>query len=157
MHIYFLRHGRADRSAWDGPDDLRPLTPEGKERMHREAATMARMGLQIDVILSSPLMRARQTAEIAAQGMDLEDVLAFDERLASGFNVALLREILQERKGIQGCMLVGHEPDFSMTIEDLVGGGSVVVRKGALARVDVDPRTVMGELIWLIPAKVLIL
>lgn len=157
MNLYFLRHGRADRSAWDGPDALRPLTPEGKKRMRQEAATMAGMRLQIDRILSSPLLRARQTAEIIAQGLDLEHALVLDARLASGFNRSALRAILHEQQGIRGCMLVGHEPDFSTTIEDLIGGGSVVVKKGALARVDVDAGTMLGELIWLIPAKVLIL
>ena len=158
MKVYFLRHGLADRSAWHGPDFERPLTERGVARMVREAETMAELNLELDLILTSPLRRAYQTAEIVAERLDLLDRLVTDERLAPGFNADDLAEILQAHPDIAGLMLVGHEPDFSETIGDLIGGGEVVCKKGSLARVDVyDIVSPRGALVWLIPPKVLAL
>ena len=67
MKLFFLRHGLADRSAWSGYDDERPLTPYGKERMLAEAETIARLDLGLDAIITSNLTRAQQTTEIVAE------------------------------------------------------------------------------------------
>lgn len=156
MRLYFLRHGLADRNQWDGPDFDRPLTREGKNRMSQSADTMLDLDLEIDLIITSPLKRALQTAQIVAHRLDLEDSLVIDERLAPGFGVDELRQIFAERPAANAIMLVGHEPDFSETIAELTGA-LVMVKKGSLARVDVlDSQTLEGELAWLIPPKVLI-
>jgi len=159
MILYFLRHGLAgDRDEWTGGDFERPLTEEGKKRMAREAATIARLGLDLDLILTSPLVRAYQTAEIVAQHLNLTDKLVKDEWLAPGFGSNQLAEILKMHPEAQVLMLVGHEPDFSQVIGDLMGGGRVECKKGSLACVDVtDPMSLQGDLIWLIPPKVLAL
>jgi phosphohistidine phosphatase len=159
VKLYFLRHGLADRGAWRGRDDsLRPLTEEGKARMAREAAVLSKIGLKLDLILSSPLTRARQTAEIVGRRLGLAERVKVDERLGPGFGVGALSEILKSHAEIQALMLVGHEPDFSETIGSLIGGGQVVCKKGALARVDLHqsapPR---GRLVWLIPPSLLAL
>jgi phosphohistidine phosphatase len=156
MQLYFLRHGLADRSAWGGDDFSRPLTPEGVEKMERSAKTIEAAGLRFDRILSSPLVRAMQTAEIVAkrQGIQVEP----DDRLAGGFGLAALREILESCREDARVLLVGHEPTFSDTIGGLIGGADVVCKKGSLARVDLystsPPR---GELVWMIPPRVLAL
>jgi phosphohistidine phosphatase len=158
MKLYFLRHGLADRSEWFGSDFERPLTERGKARMAREAATIAELGIAPDLIITSPLTRAYQTAEIVAEHLDLLDRLIEDERLAPGFGPDELVEILQMHSDAVEIMLVGHEPDFSQTIGHLIGGGQVVCKKGSLARVDVyDDISLEGELVWLIPPKVLAL
>jgi phosphohistidine phosphatase len=159
MILYFLRHGLAgDRDAWAGDDFGRPLTDEGKERMAREAATIAKLDLNLDFILTSPLVRAYQTAEIVTQHLNLTDKLVKDERLAPGFGSNQLAEILKLHPEAQVLMLVGHEPDFSQVIGDLIGGGSVECKKGSLARVDLpNPLSRQGDLVWLIPPKVLAL
>jgi len=158
VRLFFLRHGLADRAEWDGDDFERPLTEKGKSRMGREAATLAKLDLGIDLILTSPLTRARQTAEIVAKRLDLSNRLQIDERLSPGFGVSALGKILETHGDRQAILLVGHEPDFSETIGELVGGASIVCKKGALARVDVDEvRPLRGHLVWLIPPAVLAL
>ena len=158
MKLYFLRHGRADRSAWSGSnDDLRPLTEEGKDRMHRQAQAMAALKLPLDAILSSPLVRARQTAEITANHLHMEDILHIDEKLAPGFFSQDLKDIASEYSSARALMLVGHEPDFSELISLVIGGGDVKVKKGSLIHVDMeDPRGLSGTLMYSLPAKVLL-
>jgi len=157
MELYFLRHGLAgSRSRWVGPDDERPLTDEGRARMEREAATIEALGLSLDVIVTSPLARAYQTAEIVARKVGLLDRLVTDERLAHGFGVRELRGVLYDHPGAVVVMLVGHEPDFSLTVADLIGGGTVAFKKGGLARVDArDVSLGDAELVWLLPPAVL--
>jgi phosphohistidine phosphatase len=158
MRLYFLRHGLADRAAWEGGDFERPLTKEGEKRMAREAETMAELGLAPSAILTSPLVRARGTAEIVARRLGLMDRLVVEERLAPGFNISQLARILKSRSDAAALLLVGHEPDFSETIGRVMGGGSVVFKKGALARVDLyDVATPRGQLVWLIPPAALAL
>jgi phosphohistidine phosphatase len=158
MELYFLRHGRADRSAWTGSNDFdRPLTDEGSERMAAQAAAMAALNLPLDVILTSPLARAMQTARIAAQELGMEAVLAVNDRLSPGFYIQDLKAILAEHSGSRGMMLVGHEPDFSEMISILIGGGEVQVKKGSLIRVDLDDlEGLSGHLVYSLPPKVLL-
>ncbi len=61
MRLYFLRHGKADWPDWTGPDEERPLTPEGKKEVHAVAQLIVRLKIAPDLILTSPLVRARQT------------------------------------------------------------------------------------------------
>ena len=123
--------------------------------MVAEAAFLARLGPRPDVSSRAPLKRAHETARIVVEGLGIEDRLRDDERLAPGFGPAQLEAILDEHRAAKTVMLVGHEPDFSLTIADLVGGSAVVCKKGGLARVDVDPESGAAELVWLLPPKVL--
>ena len=159
MKLYFLRHGiAADREEWQGSDSDRPLTGEGCERMEREAKAIAALHIDPDAIITSPLERAKQTAQILAKGLKLEDRLLQDERLSPGFNVDRLRSILRERADDDSIVLVGHEPDFSETVGALIGDAQLAVKKGGLALVEVaDATASRGELVWLVPPKVLIL
>jgi phosphohistidine phosphatase len=158
MIIYFLRHGLAeDREAWLADDRQRPLTKEGKEKMTQEAGALAGLNLSLDLIITSPLVRALQTAQIVAMRLNVEDKLIQDERLAPGFDLQKLSEVLATHPGAETVMLVGHEPDFSETISSLIGGGSVVCKKGGLARVDrASQAPLIWELVWLMPPKVLV-
>ena len=157
MKLFFLRHGLAgDRSEWKGNDATRPLTDNGVEKMQRTAATLAQLDLELDAIITSPLVRARQTAEIVAQQLGLDSKLVEDARLAPGFDVKQLHAVLLDHPDANALMFVGHEPDFSATISALVGGGRIVCKKGGLALVKLpnsDSRH--GELVWLVPPHVL--
>ncbi len=157
MKLYFLRHGFAgDRSAWKEDDTKRPLTEEGKEKMERIAAAMAKRNLQVDAIVTSPYLRALQTAEIVARALKMEDALTKDDRMAYGFDAQKLGKILVERSKANALMLVGHEPDFSETIGRLIGGGRVVMKKGGLACIDLpDPKAMKGELLWLVTPRLM--
>jgi phosphohistidine phosphatase len=154
MELLFLRHGVAEaRETWTGDDRSRPLTPQGRKAMTRAAKRFAELGLAPDLIVTSPLVRARQTAEIVAAGLGLSDRLVEDDRLAPGFDAARLAGVIEARGVTGAVMLVGHEPDFSETIAELIGGGRVVCKKGGLARVDVDPSLRNGERVWLLPPR----
>ncbi|HTX58220.1 MAG TPA: phosphohistidine phosphatase SixA [Verrucomicrobiae bacterium] len=157
MRLYFLRHGVApDRETWKGSDEERPLTQAGRERIAREAKRIAQLGLGIEAIVTSPLLRARQTAEIAARKLDLTERLAQDERLALSFDEARLAEVLASYAGVGSLLLVGHEPSMSRTIGRIVGGAAIELKKGALAGIELaglhPPR---GTLLLLAPPKLL--
>ena len=157
MRIYFLRHGKAeDRAEWRGDDASRPLTAAGEEEMRREAKSMRVMGLVPDVIVTSPLVRARRTAEIVAEELGLGARLVDDDRLAWGFDVRRLEQVVAAQAPAQAIMVVGHEPDFSATVAELIGGGDVVFKKGGLARVDAAaPVAGGGQLVWLLTPPLL--
>ena len=157
MEIYFLRHGDAGTAeGWKGSDAERPLSKEGTARMEREAAAMAHLNPVLDAILTSPLVRARQTAEIVAKKLRRMRALVLDERLAPGFGPAELKGILEERRDSRGLMVVGHEPDFSRVISACIGGGAIECKKGSLIRVDMDDiSSLSGFLAWLLPPRVL--
>src|SRR6476469_1452825 len=106
MLIYFLRHGEADWPDWKKPDDERPLTEKGKKEMHQVGAFLANLSVKADVVLTSPLPRASQTAEIAARYIDAECVE--DKLLAPGFGRGELKKLLEEHNG-ESVMVVGHE------------------------------------------------
>jgi phosphohistidine phosphatase len=159
MRCYFLRHGLAvDAGEWGSTDFDRPLTREGRERMKAAAKTIAALRLNIDVIVTSPLVRAKQTATFVAKRLELEDRLVEDARLAGGFGLSDLGEILAEHRTAEAIMLVGHEPGMSRTVGEMVGGANIDFKPGSLACVNVpEPASPGSTLLWLIPSKVLAL
>lgn len=149
MQLYFFRHGEADWKNWKKPDDERPLTPFGKKEVRLVAKFLERLKVRPDLIVTSPLPRAAQTAEIAAD--ILKGKLRQDESLAKGFGMAELRTVLKRHRA-KKLMLAGHEPDFSEVIHGLTGA-SIKLSKAGVALVDVDLATEKGKLIWLFPPK----
>jgi phosphohistidine phosphatase len=152
-----LRHGIAvEPDEWKGRDFDRPLTREGIERMQREARAIADLTLELDAIVTSPLLRARQTAEIVASQLKLRDEIVEDVRLAGGFDARRLSEILADHDKADAIMLVGHEPTMSAAIGRSIGDASIELKKAALAGVVfADASATRGTLICLIPPKVL--
>jgi len=157
MKLYFLRHGQAgDREDWAGDDFYRPLTTDGVKRMEREAETIEELDLELEIIITSPLVRAKQTAEIVAKKLKMKDRIVEDHDLGLDFTFERLRDILAGHRDKKAIMLVGHEPSMSRTIGQLVGGARIDFKKGALACVDLnDASAPAGELAWLIPPRVL--
>ena len=149
MQLYFLRHGEADWPGWTKPDDERPLTDFGKKEARQVAKFLNRLNVKPDLIVSSPLPRALQTAEVAAE--QLKTKLRQDEALEPGFGISELSEVLK-RHPSKVLMLVGHEPDFSSVISALTGG-FVKMSKAGVALIDIDPETEKGRLLWLFPPK----
>ena len=153
MRLYFLRHGIADWPDWDpARDHERPLTKEGVKKMKAQARALAQLDVKIDAVLASPYTRAYQTADIVAGKLGLE--VKAEPLLAPGFTCEKLAEIAKLFDDAQSLLLVGHEPNFSTVIAELIGGGRVQMKKGTLARVDVN-RELQGELVWLLQPKVL--
>jgi len=148
MKFYLLRHGKADWPNWDQPDDERPLTEEGKKEVAAVAKLLARLEIN-PVILTSPLPRASQTAEIA--GKFLEAKVRKEPLLRPGFDATRLRKILQNFSG-KSLMVVGHEPDFTRTIQQLTGGNTKMSKAG-VAFIELETESMKGTLRWLVPPK----
>lgn len=124
--IWFLRHGEAE----DGDDDFeRRLTKKGERQSLDAGKTLAALGVKFDACLSSPKLRARDTARLACEPLGLE--VTIDDRLEGGPFDALDLAV-----GFDEVLLVGHEPDFSSAIGELTGG-LVDLKKGGIAAVDV--------------------
>lgn len=151
MRLYFLRHGLAgDSTTWAGADEQRPLTPEGVARMQASARTISTLELELDEIVTSPYVRARQTADIVAAQLGLP--VTPHPSMVPGFNFPALERLLNTRLQAGALLLVGHEDDFSQLIGRLIGGGRVVMKKGSLARVDLlQLQPPAGILNWLLP------
>ena len=155
MELYFLRHGIAADEGPEGMGDAgRPLTKDGIAKMQAGARGMRRLGLRLDALLSSPLVRAHETAAIIARELGLELQLA--DELAPGCDIEQLFALLGEHRAADSVMLVGHEPDFSSLIGALTGGSQMLMKKGGLGRVDIERlEHGAGTLTWLLPPRVL--
>jgi len=148
MKLYLLRHGKADWPNWDKPDDERPLTKEGKKEVAAVAKLLARLAIT-PVILTSPLPRASQTAEIAAQHLNAK--VSVEPLLRPGFDATRLAKILKTFSG-KSLMVVGHEPDFTRTIFQLTGANTKMSKAG-VALIDLETAPPRGVLRWLVPPK----
>jgi phosphohistidine phosphatase len=155
VRLHLLRHAHAgDPTEWEGDDDLRPLTRKGRRQCERLGAFLDAHGVRPDVIVSSPKVRAMQTAELVAGTLGM--TVRADPRLGQGLGRRELWDILGEL-GAREPMLVGHDPDLSELLGHLLDAAGLHLRKGALATVDVDvdPAGVSGTLCWLIPPDLL--
>jgi phosphohistidine phosphatase len=148
VKFYLLRHGKADWPSWDKPDDDRPLTEDGKDQVAAVAKMLARLEIA-PAIVSSPLPRASQTAEIA--GKYLGQKVRIDPLLRPGFDAGKLKKLLKDFSG-DSLMVVGHEPDFTQIIFELTGGRTKL-SKAAVALIELNTRSMKGELRWLVPPK----
>jgi phosphohistidine phosphatase len=141
MKLYLLRHG--DAAEHGDPrykENERPLTAKGIQRTKQLAHVLREMEITFDAILSSPLTRARETAEIIARGLKMQDHLRFSEHLApSGSMEELVHQVNTIRPLPKNILLVGHEPYLSGFISLLCTGGPglpMVFKKGALCRLE---------------------
>ncbi|HET9496894.1 MAG TPA: histidine phosphatase family protein [Candidatus Limnocylindria bacterium] len=153
MILYFLRHGKAGQGDPSDPtDDARELTDTGAAELRAAAPLWRRLNLRPDVILSSPLPRALQTAELFAAGIQSSHDPVVDDRLRPGADWADLAQSLATHRDARRVLFVGHEPDFSIAIQELTGARAVRMRKGGLACVEFPgiPEPGAGELAWLL-------
>ncbi|MCU1385972.1 MAG: sixA [Acidobacteria bacterium] len=157
--LYFIRHGLAEDRGDAWPDDAkRPLTDEGMSRMRKAARGLARMGVSVDIVLTSPLVRTRQTAEIVAGSLDPRPSLVNVESLTPGGSYAAVIADLEKHARKTRIALVGHEPMIGEVAARLIGSRhSIEFKKGAVCRIDVEvlPPTGPGELRWLLTPKIL--
>jgi phosphohistidine phosphatase len=138
MDLYILRHGIAEEPRATGGDAARRLTPEGIKKTRQAAKGMLAMDLNFDLVLASPFLRAKETAEIVAKIFKLEKHLAFSKHLAPDGNPKeLLDELKREFKKHESILLVGHEPFLSRLISLLISGDTAVpitLKKGGLCK-----------------------
>jgi phosphohistidine phosphatase len=153
MQLYFFRHAEAEVGSANLPDHARQLTQQGIERTHHAANVLKSLGVKPAYLYSSPLLRARQTAEILAGTLGI-DVLERTE-VGPGFNAQAVEELVRDAGSDAAIMFVGHEPDFSATVSALIGGGWITMKKGGMARIDIDNlQPLRGSLVWLIAPKI---
>ena len=138
--IYILRHGIAVERGTRGyaKDSDRPLTTEGRKKMRRISRTLRKFELSFDLILSSPYVRARQTAEIVAKVLKAEKRLKFSEHLAAeGDAEELVEQLRRLYHSPASVLLVGHEPYLSQLISVLLTGEpdlALTLKKGGLCK-----------------------
>ncbi len=156
IQLFLLRHAHAgDPYAWDGPDEARPLSPRGERQADRLGRFLAGIGFRTDAIITSPKLRAAQTAEIVGQRLGVP--VGTDDRLAGEVGLSSLEAILRDAGDPASPVLVGHDPDFSDLVVKLCGGLGVPMRKGAFARIDAERPFEPGRatLRWLVPPDLL--
>ena len=127
--LWLLRHGEAVPHE-SKPDDERELTARGERQALAAGAALARLGAEFSAGYTSPMLRARQTAELACRALGIEPVV--EESVGYGFDrddaIALLRAHGDDAR----VLVVGHEPDFSQVVHDFTGG-RVDFKKGGIA------------------------
>jgi len=143
MNLYLLRHGVAVERGTRGyeNDDERPLTPKGRRKLRCAVKAMRAMDLSFDAILSSPLVRARQTADMVGKGLHKKVTLT--EHLAPGAKFATLIRYLRGLKPTpENALLVGHEPDLSELASLLMAGSAdalaITFKKGGLCKLSAE-------------------
>jgi len=154
MRLYFFRHGIAEDFVEAAPDSARALTREGNARTKAMARVLLAAGVKPRRLYTSPLLRARQTADIVAQVLGVK--VTVRKAVAPGFDVEAVAALITGLRNMDEVMFIGHEPDFSTIVSQLVGGGDIIMKKGGVARVDIGtqhpPR---GALVWLLAPKLI--
>ena len=156
MLLHLIRHAHAgDPEAWDGPDAARPLSEKGRSQAERLGRYLADIGFRTEAILTSPKLRALQTAEIVAAHLGVDVVE--DHRLAGALDLDTVAAILKDADDTERPVLVGHDPDFSEVVSILSDSANTPMRKGALARIEIEGplEPGAGTLRWMIPPDAL--
>ena len=157
--LYLIRHGVAEARGDAWPDDgKRPLTERGAARLRKAARALARLGVSIDVVLTSPLVRTRQTADIVAAAFDPRPAVINVAALAPGGTQASVLTELEKHMRRGRIAIVGHEPGIGELAGRLAGmRHALEFKKGAVCRIDVDtlPPRAAGTLRWFLTPKVL--
>jgi len=158
--LYLIRHGVAEARGESWPDDSkRPLTEKGMSRLRKSGRGLVRFGVSIDLVLTSPLVRTRQTAEIIAFSFEPRPAVVTIESLAPGGSHAAVMADLEKHARRSRIALVGHEPGIGELAARLVGTRHAIeFKKGAICRVDLDtlPPAGPGNLRWFVTPKILI-
>lgn len=162
MNIYILRHGEAANKEGYKEDSLRLLTKDGKEIVKLVAKAIKSMQISFDVILASPYLRAKQTAEIVANTFQLSQSsgqqtkkLKYTDNLIPSTNPKeMVKEITSKYANKKSILLVGHEPYLSKLINSLLHANiSIELKKAGLCKLDVENLNKKALLCWILTAK----
>jgi phosphohistidine phosphatase len=157
--LYLIRHGVAGERGDEYPDDsLRPLTPQGESRLRRAARGLEVLGVTFDQIVTSPLVRTRQTADILAESLKPTPAVTTSDALTpAGTSGAVIQELSQyTKKG--SVALVGHEPNLGELAARLIGSRQPFeFKKGGICRIDFEtpPPKGAGVLRWFVTPRIL--
>ena len=158
MDILILRHGIAvPRGTTGYPNDDRPLTDEGVRKMEKSARGIVKVVDGVDLILTSPLQRARKSAEIVATAMHRRSLLKPCDELLPGGSVERLIALLTRNIDRKSIMLVGHNPDLLLCASALLGSTRSLLdlKKGSLCLIRVPgvPGSRHGTIVWHLTSK----
>jgi phosphohistidine phosphatase len=159
MKLIIVRHAAAVDSSSAICDEERYLTPEGRVLFRKTSRTMLKNGVEPSVILTSPLLRAVQTADILAEALSFCGPLAVRKELSPGFGMKKLERVLGEYKSVDELVLVGHEPDLSAVIASLLSlPGGFNFKKGAAVNLKINPADLStpAQFKWLAVGKKLL-
>lgn len=158
IQLYLVRHAIAAERGPKYPDDrLRPLTVAGQKKFAKSVPGLIEMGVVVDFVLTSPLVRARETAQILAAGLKPKPAIAEVEALAPGGRPhAIVDAIKTHARRYRRLALVGHEPDLGeLAARLLAARGNIEFRKGGVALIEVSGATPggPGTLRWMLTPK----
>ena len=157
--LYLVRHAIAAERGEEWPDDAkRPLTVRGISRFKEVVRGLRHLGVELDEVFTSPLVRARQTADLLGTGVGGKPVVRVLDCLSPGHAPsAVMAQLAKSSRGTR-IALVGHEPELGELAAHLIGAKrSLEFRKGGVARIDVGGVSSRraGSLIWFLPPRVL--
>lgn len=160
FELYLIRHGLAAERGENYPDDTkRPLTTRGIQRLRQEGKALAALDVTFDVILTSPLVRARQTAEaLAATFRDPPPIVNTQALAPGGTHNGIIDELAKQSHRRKYIAIVGHEPGIGELAARLLGlRKPLEFKKGAVCRIDVSalPLAGPGELKWFLTPRIL--
>ena len=160
FELYLIRHGLAAARGENYPDDTkRPLTARGIQRLRRAGRSLVAMDVAFDVILTSPLVRARQTAEALATAFREPPTIVNAPSLApGGTHNAIVDDLAKQSHRRKKIAIVGHEPGIGELAARLLGlRKPIEFKKGAICRIDVTalPPTGNGQLKWFLTPRIL--
>lgn len=154
MNLYLIRHGNAEKAGLNKSDFERELTEEGRQKLERAVKYWKNLIPEFDFIITSPLIRAKQTAEIIFKSFNSKHEIIIENTLKNGSETADILNIVNSLNG-DNIALVGHQPDFSYHLSNLISSGSASLdfKKGAIAEVSFDGKAKLnrGMLEFLIP------
>ena len=156
MNLYLMRHADAGVSR-ENPvlDAKRALIKEGKQQCMLMAGVLSALKVQVDVIISSPLKRARQTAQFVGTEIGFDQPVLTSDALAPNGDYAAFQQLIGSFTSREGVLVVGHNPNLAQIIGRLMTGnghaGNIRLRKGAIARIDMAKRP--PQLHWLIDPR----
>ena len=157
--LYLVRHAIAAERGEEWPDDSkRPLTERGMARFKECVKGLTRLDVAIDEIFTSPLIRAKQTADLLAAGVSGKPPVKVLEALAPDHTATVVMSQLARQAKRRRIALVGHEPDLGELAAHLLGAQRAVpFKKGGMCRIDVETLTSRraGSLIWFATPKLL--
>ncbi|AZB73546.1 phosphohistidine phosphatase SixA [Synechococcus elongatus] len=162
MELYLIRHGIAAERGTYADDDQRPLTATGERRSQRVAQRLLALGLHFDLLQSSPLVRARQTAVILQQEGLASQVAIAPELAPEGSLTDWLQRLPSSLPSDQQWAIVGHQPDLGLWAEQLVWGTAqdkLILKKAGLIGLQFAsnrPTIGAGSLFWLTPPRLLL-
>ncbi len=156
MILYLMRHANAGVPR-DNPvqDDKRALIKEGKEQCVLMARMMSAINVQVDVIVSSPLKRALQTAQFVGTELGYESKVEVSPALSVGASYEAFQDLIAKYADRDGVLMVGHNPNLFKFLGRLItgnGGAGVRMRKGSVARVDMSKHPPLLQ--WLIDPRI---